>query len=236
MRRKRDIPFETHVQCHWTDIPVSICFTIALIAIGLAIAINFRPLYYLNIKWLGLSESTGLNPVVIKENYNALINYCSPFCFSELSFPSLRSSASAISHFAEVKQIFNVIYISGFISIIICVVSFILKRRNSEYKFYRTCSITAVVIPVVVAVASAINFNALFIAFHRLVFSNDDWIFDPVTDPIIDLLPEVYFMECAMIIVATVLIGALVTLLLYFHFKHKQREVRLLPRKQNYYY
>lgn len=37
------------------------------------------------------------------------------------------------------------------------------------------------------------NFNAFFIKFHYLFFSNMDWLFDPRTTPIILLMPEKFF-------------------------------------------
>ena len=236
LKRSKDIPFEAPERFRWTDIPTGICFLIALIAIGLAIAVNFRPLYYLNISWLKLSESSGLNAVVIKENYNALIDYCSPFYRGDLAFPSIRASQSGLSHFAEVKNIFNAIYIAGAVSLAVCVISFIIKRKNNEYKYLLVSGIVAIVIPVLFVIVSLINFNKVFILFHMLVFNNDDWIFDPATDPIINLLPETYFMECAMIIAGTVIIGAAVVIIRYFIRKKNKKAARLLPVKKNYYY
>lgn len=234
--RKREIPFEAPERFRWTDIPTGICFAIALLALGLGIAINLRPLYYLNIKWLNLSESSGLNAVVIKENYNALIDYCSPFYKGDLVFPSLRASASGISHFAECKTIFNVIYIAGLICLLFTVASFIIKHKNGEYKYLRTAAIITFVLPVIVGIASLISFDALFLLFHKLVFSNNDWMFDPVTDPIINLLPETYFLECAMIIAFVMFVGAAVALIVFFVRKKNRKTEKLLPGKKNYYY
>ena len=38
-----------------------------------------------------------------------------------------------------------------------------------------------------------IGFDQFFIAFHGLFFNNDAWLFNPLTDPIINALPEAYF-------------------------------------------
>ena len=35
-----------------------------------------------------------------------------------------------------------------------------------------------------------INFEKSFVIFHKLLFSNDYWVFDPEKDPIILMLPE----------------------------------------------
>ena len=236
MKRSREIPFEAPERFRWTDIPTGIFFFIALVAIGLAIAVNLRPLYYLNISWLKLPETSGLNAVVIKENYNALIDYCSPFYRGELVFPSIRASESGLKHFADVKTIFTAIYIAGAVSIVICTISFIIKRKNNEYKHLLVCGIIAIIIPVLLVIFSLINFNAVFLLFHMLVFSDNNWIFDPATDPIIDLLPETYFMECALIIATVVIIGAVIVIIRYFVRKKNKKVERLLPTKKNYYY
>ena len=49
---------------------------------------------------------------------------------------------------------------------------------------------TAVVAAVVLLRA---DFNALFIRFHELVFTNDLWLLDPATDAMIRMLPEPFF-------------------------------------------
>lgn len=221
---------------HWTDIPTGLFFAVALMAIGLALAINLRPLYYLDIERFNLVEESGLNAVVIKENYNALIDYCSPFFTGDLVFPSLRASASGISHFAECKDIFNAIYLAGAICLVLTVIIFIIKRHNDEYKYLRTSAVITLVLPLIVGAAAAINFDALFLLFHKLVFNNDDWLFDPATDPIINLLPEEFFLQCAIIIVATMIIGAVIVLITFFVRKKKRKVEHLLPRKKNYMY
>ena len=233
---RRTPSYEAPERFKWTDIPTGICFAIMLLAAGLALAINLRPLYYLNIEWFDLVEESGLNAVVIKENYNALIDYCSPFYRGDLVFPSLRASESGLSHFAECKQIFNIIYLAGAISLVVVIISFILKKRSNQYKYLRTCAITTLILPVLVGGAALINFEAIFYLFHRLVFSNDDWLFDPVTDPIINLLPESYFLECALIIIGVMVIGAVIVLITYFVRKKNRKVERLLPGKKNYFY
>ena len=51
--------------------------------------------------------------------------------------------------------------------------------------------------------------------FHKLFFDNDYWIFDYRTDPIILLLPDEFFMHCALMIFGGVLLGAIVCLVSY---------------------
>ncbi|GMA47726.1 integral membrane protein [Tetragenococcus muriaticus PMC-11-5] len=50
--------------------------------------------------------------------------------------------------------------------------------------------------PVVLLALMAVGFDQFFITFHEVFFTNEDWLFDPATDPIINVLPEQYFMHC----------------------------------------
>ncbi len=218
------------------NIFIGILFLIFLISLGLIVAINFRPLYYANIKWLNLEANTGLSANIIRLNYDALIDYNSPFYFGELSFPTLPASASGLSHFVEVKQIFMFFYIAGLVSMALLIGFIIYKKRKDDYQYLLTSSITTVVIPLILFILCMINFNTVFLLFHKLVFRNDDWMFDPFTDPIINLLPEAFFMQCAFIIIGFVLIGSILQYGFYLYHKRKHKTSSLIKPKFNYYY
>lgn len=49
-----------------------------------------------------------------------------------------------------------------------------------------------------VAVWAALDFNALFLCFHRLLFTNDLWLLDPATDRMICLMPQPFFEALAL--------------------------------------
>lgn len=234
--KKTEIPYEDEKQFHWTDIFTGLAFTIGLLAIGLAIALFFRPLYYGNISWQDLPAESGYSEEIIRENYNALIDYCNPFYFGELEFPSLPSSESAISHFAEVKVIFNTIFATGFLSIAACVAVVIFKKRKKQYYYMKVSAIVIAVLPVITGIFSAISFDTFFTFFHKIVFHNDDWLFNSATDPIILMLPESYFLQCALIIVFIMLAGVVILSCRYRYHKQRKKEVRLLPSKKNYFY
>ncbi|WP_445449547.1 TIGR01906 family membrane protein, partial [Enterococcus faecalis] len=53
----------------------------------------------------------------------------------------------------------------------------------------------AVVVPIVIAFLMAVNFDRFFVLFHGVFFNNDAWIFNPATDPIINVLPETFFLH-----------------------------------------
>lgn len=45
------------------------------------------------------------------------------------------------------------------------------------------------------AIVSAIDFNAVFVQFHHIFFDNDLWLFDPAEDYMIRMLPEGLFLD-----------------------------------------
>lgn len=218
------------------DIGIGVIWTLFFISFGLILAINLRPLYYANIHWFGVEKSSGLSINEIKANYNALIDYCSPFYQGTLKFPSLSSSASGLSHFEEVKVIFNLFYLTFLISFLSLIGVIIGKKKRNKYRYLKVSSITAIVLPIITLIACSIDFDTTFVIFHKIFFRNDDWIFDPNTDPIITLLPEMFFLQCALIIVFVVLVGSLVLYLSYRHQKKKNYVTPLLKPKMNYYY
>ena len=53
---------------------------------------------------------------------------------------------------------------------------------------------------------AALDFDRAFTVFHSIFFpGKDNWLFDPVTDPVILILPEAFFRNCAIAIVTVLL-------------------------------
>lgn len=207
-----------------TNGTIGILFLIFFISLGLAVAIYFRPFYYLGME--RISEETGVSVDIIKENYDALIDYCSPFFTEELDFPSLPESETGISHFAEVKVIFNLFFVLLLVCPVFLAGLIYLQHKKNCDSWLIASPIIVCVVPLLIGVACAIDFNRIFVLFHELVFRNDDWLFSPYEDPIILFLPERFFLQCALIIVTTVLLGCAALFIFYFLHKRKKNLVR----------
>ena len=204
-----------------TDLFIGIVLTVLFLSLGLIFTINFRPLYYLDVKLLNIPETSGYAKEEIIENYDALIDYSSPFYKGSLTFPSLDASPSGIQHFKEVKDIFVAFYLLGALSLITAVMIIIYKVCKRDISYLLVSSITAVVLPLIVGLLLALDFDAAFLLFHKMFFSNDYWIFDPVTDPVINILPETFFLHCAIMIILFILVGSLILLLVYLNMKKR---------------
>ena len=104
------------------------------------------------------------------------------------------------------------------------VIGILLQKRKKNTEYLLLAGILTVGIPAVLAAFIAMNWNKVFVLFHKLIFNNDYWIFDPRTDPVIMILPDAFFMHCALLILALVVLGSALCLLLYGIAKRKKKE------------
>jgi len=184
----------------------------------------------MDIKLLDIEASSGLDKATIRENYDALIDYSSPFFRGALRFPSLDASESGLQHFAEVKDIFTGFYVIAAICLIAGIAIIICKSRIKDYSYLLVSAIMAIVLPLLLALFIAIDFDTAFVIFHKIFFRNDYWLFDPVTDPVITILPAEFFMHCAIMIILIVVLFSLLFILLYLrarkHIGIKYRKIK----------
>lgn len=202
-------------QFRFRDVLTGFLFLFFLIGIGLNIAIFFRPLYYFDIKFLDLESYSGFSKEQILENYNALIDYCSPFFHDELRFPSMKVSTHALQHFAEVKRLFLLFDGLALVSGIALLVQIIARKKQSKKNpsWIITGSVTSMIIPAFIGLLCAICWDKAFVWFHKIAFRNDYWIFNWYEDEVIRILPDTFFLQCAGIIIGIVILFNLLCLL-----------------------
>jgi integral membrane protein (TIGR01906 family) len=176
----------------------------------------------MDINLLHIEADSGLSRAEIKQNYDALIDYSSPLFTGDLKFPTLPASESGLEHFIEVKNIFTSFYILGAITLILGIIIIIYKAKIKDFSYLLVSAITAIVLPLLLGIYMVIDFERAFVIFHKLFFRNDYWMFDPVTDPVITILPEDFFMHCAIMIIGIVLIFCAVFLGIYFWNRNHQ--------------
>ena len=83
--------------------------------------------------------------------------------------------------------------------------------------FQATLGVLAVCI-LLLGIAVARDFNAVFTKFHEIFFDNDLWILDPATDLLINIVPEPFFVDTALyigLIFAVALLGVLMASTVY---------------------
>lgn len=197
------------------QILLAICIFLFSVSASVILTLSFRPLYYIDMDLLDIPQKSGLDEDTVRENYDALIDYNLRFSGDELVLPSLAMSDNGRTHFAEVKELFNVIKISALVLLPICIFGIVWFVRKKRYTFLRYAGWITVSAPIFVGLLVLINWEAIFRLFHKIVFRNEYWVFYPQYDPIIRILPSDFFMHCAVMIVALVLVSGIICLLLW---------------------
>ncbi|WP_131041062.1 TIGR01906 family membrane protein [Clostridioides difficile] len=193
----------------------SICISIVIIVGVINFTVGFKQLYYFDINYLNISELSGLSKADIKLNYDYLIDYNLNKNVSEFKLPTLKSSPQGKIHFEEVRNIFQNINKLAKLLLVVSLVGIILSVKNKNIKILKTTSITLIIIPLLLTVPILLNFEKSFIIFHKLLFRNDYWIFNPDLDPVINILPEEFFFHSGMMILILILLVSIVLFVMY---------------------
>ena len=198
-----------------------ILITLFIISASAVFTLNFRPLYYHDISSLNIEETSGYSENVIRENYDALIDYNSVFHRGSLDL-SLPMSREGRIHFQDVKRIFDVLQILCVLSLIGSLIMGIRAWKQGYRGFLKSAAVLSVFLPVIAGMLIAFNWDNAFILFHELMFSNDYWLFDERTDPVINILPDEFFLHCALLIILLILSASLIMGLIYLRQKKRR--------------
>ncbi len=195
-----------------SNLAVALIGFLFLVSVSVVLVLNLRGLYYFDIGYLRISETTGLSEKEIRENYDTLIDYnLVTGGVKNLEFPSFPMSENGRIHFGEVKRIFLVIQYMFVICGVIWIAGLMRKLFRKDYGSLKLLALFSFAIPAVLGVLASLYWDAFFETFHKLFFRNDYWLFDPVTDPVIWILPDAYFAHCAAAVLILVLFGGALT-------------------------
>lgn len=189
----------------WLALISGIIFVVTLVSV---------PLFVGWIHWDRLDRVAGMSPARLLHNYLNMWSYLYMPWVHRLWLPDFRVSVSGATHFADVQRLFV-------LNLVVMVVTVPLTwkwlhRLREQHQGYllRTSAWGGLTLVAALLVAMGLNFNGFFIAFHELLFRNQDWEFDPQLDPIINVLPEGFFAAC-FAIGFLLLVGALVSMLIW---------------------
>ena len=179
-----------------------------------------------------LNEWTGRNYTYedVVEAYNEVLDYCvfyKKFGAGKLLYPE-----EDVLHFEDCRVLFTldlVVLLVTTVSIIaLKIIEKVKKVVMFKPKTYLITGILTIVLPLVLGGLCAIDFDKAFIEFHKIFFpGKDNYWFNPNKNYIVLILPQDFFMVCAIVIAAGVIIGATILIVLFF-IKRK----KLLKRKQ----
>lgn len=185
-----------------------------ILSFSISLPIYCRGFYFAHIEPLNLVEYSGYSVGEIKEAYNEVLDYLT-LPNREFGCGVMPFSKDGEAHFADCKILFNINLTALITSSVCLVVLFVLKRFKRVKGFfigrlpaYTYSGLAAILVPLVVGVLASLNFEKAFMVFHQIFFpGKSNWYFDSRVDKIINVLPEQFFMNCA------ILIGSVIALL-----------------------
>lgn len=182
---------------------VGILLALYMASLSVAISGNFEINMYKSIlSEMNLERYVNLEKDAVEKDITHLIEYTLNAEIKELRLNYFELSSDSAYHFKEVKHIVNSInqialYMTPFV---LAIVVWIIARNQKGYLKYAV--ITSVVILSVIGASFLFFEDWSFEFFHRLVFKNEYWIFDPRIDPIIYVLPQRFFINSLYLILS----------------------------------
>lgn len=199
---------------------ISVIFAIALaifiLTVSIGLPIYIRPFYYMQIDTLDMVENTGFSYDTIKEAYDEVLDYLT-IPGREFGTGELKHSESGASHFADCLVLFNLNATALIISALLLVALLILHKcgvielcspKGLHLGFWSGVSLLGTF--GTVGLLAALDFDTAFVVFHSIFFpGKDNWYFNPYTDEIIRVMPQQFFMNCAILIVTSIIVLSL---------------------------
>ncbi len=186
------------------------CFFLLLTA-SIGLPVYIRPFYYAHIEALGLPQQSGFSEGEIREAYDAVMDYLT-LPGKEFGTGAMAYSQAGAAHFADCRVLF---FLNGGIllgsAVVLAVLLWMKKEpyRLGNRSAFFWAAVLALVAPVVIGGLAALDFDRAFVIFHSIFFpGKTNWLFDPNTDQIILVLPQVFFRNCAILIGAGLVTGA----------------------------
>ena len=183
----------------------AVCVCLFLLTASIGLPIYVRPFYYAHIVPYDLEQVSGYSEAEIRRAYDEVLDY--------LTIPGrtfgtgiVPHSAEGKAHFEDCKGLFdlNASILLG--SALVLVVLFVMRKKWGPYRLGKHsalwwAAVLAVTAPMIIGVLAAMDFDRAFVVFHSLFFpGKTNWVFDWYQDPIIRVLPQAFFRNCAILI------------------------------------
>ena len=210
----------------------SMMFTLSLIlfiiTFSISLPIYSRSFYYMHITHMNLAEKSGFTEAQIRGAYDSVLDYLTVPA-KDFSTGDLKYSSEGKDHFSDCKKLFTLNTLVFFSSVIVLLTLFTLKKKKVRYftfsitKSFLIAGIFLILTPLIIGVLASLDFNYAFVVFHKIFFpQKSNWIFNPRYDEIIRILPQEYFMNCAVLIGTSILFISVLLILIAF-FRNRKR-------------
>lgn len=186
---------------------------ILIITFSIGLPIYLRPFYYNQVDVLDIPAYSGADRETIIEAYDELLDYLT-LPGHEFKTGDFKYSEQGKAHFVDCKWLFD-LNIWAFIISLIGAVALIVLNRLGIFKLWRPFGMNIAFCSgayllggfALIGGLVAIDFDAAFTVFHKIFFpGKSNWLFDWWEDEIIRILPQDFFMNCAILIFTSIII------------------------------
>lgn len=122
------------------------------------------------------------------------------------------------AHMADVQELFRLCGSVSLGSALLTLAGWLIAHRESAFwRIVRRAVCCVLAYVACLTLLATVDFDSLFILFHRIAFTNDLWLLDPRTDLLIRLMPIGFFISYAALIGGLWLLGMIGLLILATH-------------------
>jgi integral membrane protein (TIGR01906 family) len=201
-------------------VPVLIVLATATAALAIlltpfSLLVNFMPLQRLLLSMVGTTGGAAPH-FGVAEAVRRVVNLLEYLALRRPLPNDAFYSPLELAHMGDVQAIFRGVYLTALVSCLLTVVLIILLRRKGRdiRRVVRAAGIAVLALVAALGTISVtVGFDALFVAFHELAFSNNFWLL-PEDSGLIRLFPENYFMSYFFIALSATVVVALVLMIL----------------------
>ncbi len=193
---------------------------VLIITFSIGLPIYIRPFYYAHVELLDMEGEWGIDKEYIIEAYDEILDFLT-LDGKEFGAGILPYSEEGKGHFEDCKVLFdlnrNAFIISlGLILLLLFLnVTKIIKLAKPgglRLSFYS--GVGTLLLFATLAVLVSQDFSSAFTIFHKIFFpGKDNWMFNPYTDPVILFMPQEFFMNCAVLICASILLISVILII-----------------------
>ena len=196
----------------------TLCVAVLMLTVSIGLPIYIRPFYYAHIGAYELDQLSGYPESQIREAYDQVLDYLT-LPGKEFGTGVLPYSPEGKAHFEDCKALFDLNAGLLLTSLLVLALLFVMRKRWGPYRLGRHsapywAAVLAVTLPLVIGALAALDFDRAFVIFHSIFFpGKTNWVFDWYADQIIRVLPQAFFMNCAILIglgLITMALGILV--------------------------
>lgn len=172
---------------------LSLVILLWFVTCSIFLFMNMPFIYTSVVHLLNVQHDIKMSSGQIRDNYQLIIRYLQSFFIDDMQ-TTLPINSVVKTHFGDVRRL---VLLNNMFMVVMTpiLIKILVKLRENKLLWLLKQSFKQIYsFFVFVCIFALIDFNDAFIFFHKLLFRNNDWIFNAKKEPIIILFPDQYFM------------------------------------------